>query len=292
MNKILKNTKSRKLSLMIKNRLNFYVEFKDWYLKIVKEFNFNPKKDRDARDYLSRILLKKSKNWSLELILNSFNEVIKSRSIILIYGCGPSLEESVEFLLTNEPELLFDKTINLAADGASVLLKQKKIPIHGIFTDLDGIGKTEFNYADFIIVHAHGDNMDKLNRFKNDIIKSHNVIGTTQAEPIHNVINPGGFTDGDRILFFLRTLLYPYHKVFLIGMDFNNIIGKYSKPDMNENKEGNPVKIKKLQFAVRLLIWILERVGNQVYFVNSDVISEKFNYLSLEEFKKQMIELE
>ena len=59
---------------------------------------------------------------------------------------------------------------------------------------------------------------------------------------------------------------------------------------MNENKEGNPVKIKKLQFAVQLLIWILERVENQVYFVNSEVISEKFNYLSLEEFNKQMIE--
>ena len=73
-------------------------------------------------------------------------------------------------------------------------------------------------------------------------------------------------------------------------MDFNNIVGKYSKPDIIENKEGNPVKIKKLQFAVQLLIWILERVENQVYFVNSEVISEKFNYLSLEEFNKQMIE--
>ena len=275
---------------MIKNRIDFYVEFKEWYLKIIKEFDFNPKKDQEARDYLSNILSTKSKDWSLELILNSFNEVIQSKSIIIIYGCGPSLEESVKFLLNNEPEHLFDKSINLAADGASVLLKQKKIPIDGIFTDLDGISKTEFNYADFIIVHAHGDNINKLNSFKNDIIKLKNIIGTTQSEPVHNVINPGGFTDGDRILFFLRSLLFPYHKLYLIGMDFNNIVGKYSKPDIIENKEGNPVKIKKLQFAVQLLIWILERVENQVYFVNSEVISEKFNYLSLEEFNKQMIE--
>ena len=278
------------MSLMIKKRIDFYVEFKEWYLKIVKEFDFNPKKDQEARDYLSNILSTKSKDWSLELILNSFNEVIQSKSIIIIYGCGPSLEESVKFLLNNEPEHLFDKSINLAADGASVLLKQKKIPIDGIFTDLDGISKTEFNYADFIIVHAHGDNINKLNSFKNDIIKLKNIIGTTQSEPVHNVINPGGFTDGDRILFFLRSLLFPYHKLYLIGMDFNNIVGKYSKPDIIENKEGNPVKIKKLQFAVQLLIWILERVENQVYFVNSEVISEKFNYLSLEEFNKQMIE--
>ena len=278
------------MSLMIKNRIDFYVEFKEWYLKIIKEFDFNPKKDQEARDYLSNILSTKSKDWSLELILNSFNEVIQSKSIIIIYGCGPSLEESVKFLLNNEPEHLFDKSINLAADGASVLLKQKKIPIDGIFTDLDGISKTEFNYADFIIVHAHGDNINKLNSFKNDIIKLKNIIGTTQSEPVHNVINPGGFTDGDRILFFLRSLLFPYHKLYLIGMDFNNIVGKYSKPDIIENKEGNPVKIKKLQFAVQLLIWILERVENQVYFVNSEVISEKFNYLSLEEFNKQMID--
>ena len=275
---------------MIKNRIDFYVEFKEWYLKIIKEFDFNPKKDQEARDYLSNILSTKSKDWSLELILNSFNEVIQSKSIIIIYGCGPSLEESVKFLLNNEPEHLFDKSINLAADGASVLLKKNKIPLDGIFTDLDGISKTEFNYADFIIVHAHGDNINKLNSFKNDIIKLKNIIGTTQSEPVHNVINPGGFTDGDRILFFLRSLLFPYHKLYLIGMDFNNIIGKYSKPDIIENKEGNPVKIKKLQFAVQLLIWILERVENQVYFVNSEVISEKFNYLSLEEFNKQMIE--
>ena len=277
------------MTITLRNKLDFYVEFKEWYLKIVKEFKFSIEKDIEARDYLSRIFAKKFKKWSLDNVLNSFASKINSRSIILIYGCGPTLEESVEFLLDNQPYFLFNKCINLAADGASVLLKEKKIPINGIFSDLDGISQNEFHYADFVCVHAHGDNIEKLINFKEDILNSKNVIGTTQVEPVHNLINPGGFTDGDRIIFFLRSLLDSYHKLFLIGMDFNNIIGKYSKPFMNQNMEANPIKKKKLEFAVQLLQWILKKIRNQFFFVNSKSVCEDFNYVSLEEFKRVMM---
>ena len=276
------------MDLTIKNKLDFYREFKDWYLKIVNEFGFNTKRDYEARDYLSSILSKKKNNYSIEFLLNSFSKMINSQSIILIYGCGPSLEESVDFLLDNQLKDFFENSINLVADGASVLLKKRNIPIGGIFTDLDGISTKEFNYANFILIHSHGDNIDKLKYFTNNIINFNNVIGTTQVEPVHNVINPGGFTDGDRILFFLRTLLQSYHKLFLIGMDFKNIVGKYSKIDIKENKEANPIKRKKLKVAVQLLNWILDRIENQVYFVNSNFESEKFKNITLKEFKNQI----
>ena len=237
------------MTIALRNKLDFYVDFEPWYLKIIKEFKFSPEKDIEARNYLSRIFAEKSNKWSLDNVLNSFASKINSRSIILIYGCGPSLEESLEFLLDNQHDFLFKKCINLAADGASVLLKEKRIPLNGIFTDLDGISQNEFHYADFVCVHAHGDNIEKLIDFKEDILNSNNVIGTTQVKPVHNVINPGGFTDGDRIIFFLRSLLDSHHTLFLIGMDFNNIIGKYSKPYMNQNVEANPIKKKKIRIC-------------------------------------------
>ena len=93
----------------------------------------------------------------------------------------------------------------MVADGATRLLIEKRIPINAVFTDLDGITKANFDNTEFMIVHAHGDNIDKLTFFKNEIISFPNLIVTTQVEPIENVINSGGFTDGDRILFFITS---------------------------------------------------------------------------------------
>jgi len=185
---------------------------------------------------------------------------------------------------------LFNNCVNLAADGASVLLKEVGIPIDAIFTDLDGITKSEFNYSDFVLVHAHGDNMDKLKEFKEDILNFKNIIGTTQVKSLNNIINAGGFTDGDRILYFLRSLLLPEQNLFLIGMDFGEKIGKYSKPEMADNLKTNPIKLKKLQYAVELIEMIIKKIKNEIYFVNSNVISKKFKYISIEEFKKLIFE--
>lgn len=275
--------------MSLKEQIDFYREFKDWYFEIINDFKFNHKKDCRASDYLSQILEKKGKNWDLESNLLSFKELLNTKNTILIYGCGPSLEITVNVLLKNLGLDFFAVCINLAADGASVLLKKKGIPIDGLFTDLDGITKEEFFSSEFVFVHAHGDNIDKLYNFRDEILISENVIGTTQVEPSKNLINPGGFTDGDRILYFLRTMLSPKHQIFLIGMDFQNIIGKYSKLDMNENQEGSAVKIKKLKFAIRLIEWLSHLMKNEIYFVNSKFISDKFKYLSIEEFKKKVI---
>lgn len=276
--------------MTLKEQVDYYSEFKHWYRKIIKDFKFDVKKDYKARDLLSDILSKKGKNWNLETTLNSFKNAIQSRSSILIYGCGPSLEITVKNIMRNEGKKLFNDNINLAADGASVLLKEVGIPIDAIFTDLDGITKSEFNYSDFVVVHAHGDNIDKLREFKEEILNLKNIIGTAQIKSLNNIINAGGFTDGDRILYFLRSLLLPEQNLFLIGMDFGENIGKYSKPEMTDNLKANPIKLKKLQYAVELIEMIIKKIKNEIYFVNSNVISKKFKYISIEEFKKLMLE--
>lgn len=276
--------------MTLKEQVDYYSEFKHWYQKIIKDFKFDVKKDYNARDLLSEILSKKGKNWNLETTLNSIKKTIQSRSSILIYGCGPSLEITVKNLMREKGKKLFNNCVNLAADGASVLLKEVGIPIDAIFTDLDGITKSEFNYSDFVVVHAHGDNMDKIREFREDILDFENIIGTAQVKSLNNIINAGGFTDSDRILYFLRSLLLPEQNLFLIGMDFGEKIGKYSKPEMTDNQKANPIKLKKLQYAVELIEMIIKKIKNEIYFVNSNVISKKFRYISIEEFKKLILE--
>ncbi|MFW9899786.1 MAG: 6-hydroxymethylpterin diphosphokinase MptE-like protein [Candidatus Thorarchaeota archaeon] len=264
--------------------LNFFTEFKDWYLQIKEDFKFDVKKDNDARDYLSLILLKKNRKWNLNSVINSFKDKILTKNRLLVYGCGPSLEETINFIIKKKGVYFFENFINLAADGASILLREKGIKIDAIFTDLDGITKNEFNYPTFIIIHAHGDNMDNLKFFEDEIISFQNVIGTTQVEPVTNVLNPGGFTDGDRILYFLRTLLSSSQKLFLIGMDFGNIIGKYSKLHIKLDQSASPFKQKKLLYARNLIKWINQKIENEIYYVNSKDIVNGFINLSMEQF--------
>jgi uncharacterized Rossmann fold enzyme len=272
----------------LRKTLNFYNEFKDLYHQIINDFKFDYYKDCKARDYLSGILAKKNHLWNIENILKSFKKLVLSKPVILIYGCGPSLEVTVDMILEQKGREFFDNFINLAANGSSVFLRERKIKIDGIFTDLDGITKNEFIYSNFNIVHAHGDNIEKLKQFENDILQFENIIGTTQVEPLENIINPGGFTDGDRILFFIHKLLNPSQMIFLIGMDFQNKIGKYSKLDIMKDQEANLIKKKKLHYAVELLEWISTKITNEMFFINSGIVSDKFEYIIIQDFFKMI----
>jgi uncharacterized Rossmann fold enzyme len=272
--------------------INYYEEFKDLYFEIINDFGFDHEKDRKARDVLLEMIQKKVKNtaYSLESVLLGFKEAIRSRKNVVIYGCGPSLEDTVEIVLEKYGIEIFQNSINLAADGATLFLREKKIPITAIFSDLDGITRNEFSHSDYMVIHGHGDNINRLEYFRDRILGFHNVIGTTQVEPLGAIINPGGFTDGDRILFFLRTLAIPRNILYLIGMDFKSAIGKYSKPEMNNNQEGSPIKQKKLGHAIKLLEWLHPRLPSEMYFVNTNRISNKFNYVSIEEFVNMVLD--
>jgi len=277
------------MNLSIKKQIDSHIEFRDWYFKILKDFNFDYQKDREARDFLSRILNEKSVKWSLEEILLVFKKLIQSKKKIFIYGCGPSLEETVDYIINFQGKKAFFNAVNLVADGAARMLIKRRIPIDGIFTDLDGITKENFNKAKYVFVHAHGDNKKRLKYFENEILSFPNVIGTTQAEPTDNVINSGGFTDGDRILCFIVSLLLPVHKIYLVGMDFNNIVGKYSKLEIEKNHIAEPIKLKKLQYGLQIIEWLLAKVKNPVYIVNSKIATVNLQYLTLEKFKSMAL---
>jgi uncharacterized Rossmann fold enzyme len=216
--------------------------------------------------------------------------LIQKKPHLYIYGCGPTLEKTVNFLKKINDSRVYMNAANLVADGAARLLIEKNIPINAIFTDLDGITQTNFEKAEFVIVHAHGDNITKLNRFEKEIINFPNVIGTTQVKPVKNLVNSGGFTDGDRILFFIASLLNPTHELFLIGMDFDNIVGKYSKIGMKTNHFASPIKLKKLKYGLQIIEWLLPQIKNSVYSVNSKIDSVNLKHLTLEEFKNHILQ--
>ncbi len=271
----------------LKTQIESHIEFREWYRKIVNDFNFDLQKDREARDLLSHILEEKKYSYKLEDILLSFKENIQKKDYICVFGCGPSLEESVDFILSNLGKKFFNNCVNLASDGAAQLLNERIIPIDGIITDLDGITKRDFLKAKYVIVHAHGDNIILLEHFKNTIINFTKIIGTTQAESTYNLINPGGFTDGDRILAFILSFLLPQQELYLIGMDFDDIVGKYSKPNNEKNYLADPIKLKKLQYALQIIEWLIPKIKIPLYLINTKSISDKFDYLTLEAFKER-----
>jgi len=271
----------------LKTQIESNIEFRAWYRKIVNDFSFDLQKDREARDLLSCFLEKKHYSYNLEEILLTFKENIQKKEHICVYGCGPSLKESVDFIIRNLGKKFFHNCVNLAADGAARLLNEKIIPIDGIITDLDGITKKDFFKAKFVIVHAHGDNIHLLEQFKTTIINFTNIIGTTQAESTYNLINPGGFTDGDRILAFIVSFLLPHQDLYLIGMDFNDVVGNYSKLNQEGDYLADPIKLKKLQYALQIIEWLIPKIKIPLYLINTKPISDKFKYLTLETLKER-----
>ncbi|NVM44619.1 MAG: DUF115 domain-containing protein [Candidatus Lokiarchaeota archaeon] len=277
------------MNYSIKKQIDSYIDFEEWYLKIINDLKFDYQKDLEARDFLSNILREKGAEWCLEEVLLSFSQMIQRKTRIFIYGCGPSLEETVNYLLKIQEKQTYTNAVNLVADGAARLLIERRIPINAIFTDLDGITRANFDKSEFVIVHAHGDNIPRLKYFKKEILYFPNIIGTTQVSPVENLVNSGGFTDGDRILFFIASLLDPTHEVYLIGMDFNDIVGKYSKIEIERNHLANPIKLKKLRYGLEIIDWLLPQIRNPVYIVNSKIDIVNLKHLTLEMFKNKIL---
>ena len=209
--------------------------WKTQFKEIRKEFGYLEKDDLISVKKLDSIL--KDKNSK-----NQLQKIIKGKTVFII-GAGPSLTKSLKHIKNSE------NVVKIVADGAVKALIEKNIKPDILVTDLDGdlesiekIGKTKIP----IIVHAHGDNYEKLEIVK----KLKNVVGSTQTRKFGKIENFGGFTDGDRCVFLAE--YFDARKIVLIGMDFGQKIGKYSKHRIVDRK----IKIKKLKFGKKIAEWI------------------------------------
>jgi uncharacterized Rossmann fold enzyme len=170
--------------------------------------------------------------------------VIKGRSVAVV-GAGPSLE------LVRE----IKEEVIIAADGASRFLEELFRPPDVIVTDLDGIEKT--NGTSIYVVHAHGDNVARLEK----VLEFRRVIGTCQVANTGRAKLYGGFTDGDRAT--LLALVAGATKVKLYAMDLDSdLIGRYSKPYLSEHIAMSRRKKVKLSIAKE----VISTLGDKVTF--------------------------
>ena len=215
-------------------------QWEPFYLQILNKMGYDMEKDREAALLLRKLLLE-NENY---ILAESIKERIKER--VYVFGAGPSLEEGLS-------KRKFSGTL-IASDGATSALLEHGIMPDIIVTDLDGRFediKRANELGAYVIVHAHGDNMDKLEAYVPEL---KNVLGTCQTEPMDIVYNFGGFTDGDRAVFLAEEL--GAKKIFLIGFDFGEIVGKWSKPYLKEHASIWESKKKKFEIAQMLLEWL------------------------------------
>ncbi len=214
------------------------------YNEIVNDFGYSKKKDIQSSKLLDSLLSKKTRITELKnLIENEY---------IFIIGAGPSLLSCIPILKK------YNKITKIVADGATKALIENNLRANIVVTDLDGdipalkrVGKTNA----IMVVHAHGDNLEKLYLVKN----FKNCIGTTQATPVGKIHNFGGFTDGDRCVFLANH--FKAKKIILFGMDFGTNIGSFSKTGIT-NKD---IKIRKLHHGKKLLEWLARKSRSELY---------------------------
>ena len=156
--------------------------WKTQFKEIRKEFGYLEKVDLISAKKLDSLLKRKNSK-------RQFQNMIRGKTVFII-GAGPSLTRSLKYIKKSK------NVTKIVADGAVRALLEKNIKPDILVTDLDGdlksikkIGKTRIP----IIVHAHGDNYEKLEIVK----KLKNVVGSTQTRKIGKIENFGGFTDGD-----------------------------------------------------------------------------------------------
>ncbi len=203
------------------------MDFKQWepiYEEILRDFGWSREKDEEAGRMLAGLITGKALDPSV------LKELLEGKNILV---CGNALT------LSNDIEGIdAGKFVVIAADGATSTLLEKGIVPDIIVTDLDGYIPDEIEAnrkGAIMVVHAHGDNMRRLEAVKNMA----RIIGTTQAAPIPGRIhNFGGMSDGDRCVFLANE--FGAGSITLAGFDFGD-------------KKVTEIKKKKLKWARKLI---------------------------------------
>ena len=136
------------------------------YKKILKDFGYSRKKDTQSCKLLDSLLPKKTP-------IVKIRDLIESKPVFVI-GAGPSLPSCISILKK------YKKITKIVADGATRAIIENGLKPDIVVTDLDGdikslkkAGKTNT----IMIIHAHGDNTEKLHFVKNfkNCIKSYSI---------------------------------------------------------------------------------------------------------------------
>jgi uncharacterized Rossmann fold enzyme len=233
-------------------------EWEGWYKEILDTLGFSREGDEKTAELLDKILDEKG-CLTIEQFFDEMMEK-KDTSKFIVVGAGPSIKKHIKYVKENYD--LNDYLI-VSADGATTAMLEDDLVPDIVATDLDG--KMEDLLAanslgSYFVIHEHGNNEELIDNWTTKFDK---ILGTTQSVPIGHLYNFGGFTDGDRAMFFAIAL--GCEEMVLAGMDFGTTVTKYSRPNI-EGATGpaDEIKTKKLIFAERLLAWIKENTDVKV----------------------------
>ncbi len=179
---------------------------------------------------------------------------------VVVVGAGPSVRRLPKVRGELEGRVVY------AADGACEALLRVGIVPDVVVTDLDG--RVEFllmavEEGAVPVVHAHGDNVERLARWV-PVLADAGVLGTCQVDPpCRDVVNPGGFTDGDRAV--VLAARRGARRVLTVGMDFGDLTTEFSRPGEGRGVfRADRIKRRKLRWGERIVRMVRERLGVEV----------------------------
>ena len=210
-----------------------YDEWNPAYEAILADFGFDRSADERARDLLVELLADEPPLGLGDIDLPG---------TVAVCGAAPSLAGDLSAVRGADSVV--------AASTAVDVLRDAGIAVDCMVTDLDKNPETarELTAAGTpVAAHAHGDNIAALREVL-PTFEASAVLPTTQAEPRGPVVNPGGFTDGDRAAFLADAC--GADSLMFAGWDFGDpTVGR--------------MKARKLLWAERLLRWLELRRGER-----------------------------
>ena len=219
------------------------VDYTDWepiYRRIAKEFRYDISEDEKGAKLLDSLLPTSPDN-----VLERLERMFSGKGIIVT---GGALKNSVQ--LPKGMDGIQD--LPLIATGSSVeVLLDAGINIDVVVTDLDKDVQAQVDACAkgaTPVLHAHGDNIDLLKEWIPKFGKD--ILGTCQCEPTGQLVNFGGFTDGDRAVHMALSL--GAERCILVGFDM---------------ERADDMKARKLRWADL----IISMAGNKVEFFDQPV---------------------
>jgi len=228
----------------------YRIKMKTEYSKIVKRLNLSTSADISSSENLE-LLLKTKGLVNNDKILQELSMFLKHPC--LIAGGGPSVEGDLKQCIELN---LINKLTIIAVDGTCKLFYENQIVPNILVTDLDGDWSSirwAIKNNTTTLIHAHGDNHHLIDEFfleYENLKNQNNIWGTTQNYISSDLLNFGGFTDGDRAVFLTFHFQTPI--IGLIGFDFGGEIGKYSLSHPTIVKDLSRKRLK-FEIAIKLI---------------------------------------
>ncbi len=174
-------------------------EWFEIYGKIISDFGFSPDKDDESARLMHRLGGEKL------LDCDVLEKAISGKEVTVVGGAVKGRIES-EVIITAGKAIV--RWMKLSGRTPDVHVTDMEEPDE-ILISLEKNGAV-------LVLHAHGDNMDRV---RSVVPKVRKFVGTTQNVPFDRIYNFGGFTDGDRAALIAKR--FSAKKIILHGFEFN-----------------------------------------------------------------------